>query len=103
MSAVLRQHCMRYVGQRVIAHHVDGRLYHGILHSVTHDGIYIRPLPGTGARRATFENTDAAIEYADNSESTSVDAAPVWGALFFIPFAFLTGLVAGAAAWSWWW
>jgi hypothetical protein len=42
--AVTYQQASQYVGQRVVAHGIDGRRHYGVLQSVTSTGIHIRPM-----------------------------------------------------------
>ncbi|WP_156807403.1 LSm family protein [Effusibacillus pohliae] len=105
MSVNLRQHAMTLVGRPVIAHHVNGTVYRGILHSVTDDGIYIRPLSGT--RYVSGKTKDRRFCYADNRKQETLHPEPVFWWWWFIPWAALVALAAitaaAAATWPWWW
>lgn len=49
---ITRAHCMRFLGQYVYFRTRDGVAHHGVLHSVTNDGIYVRPVSGGNTRLA---------------------------------------------------
>ncbi|GMA51479.1 hypothetical protein GCM10025857_28360 [Alicyclobacillus contaminans] len=85
----------RMIGRPVIAHHISGRRYHGVLQSVTRQGIYL--MPTTGSRLASASEAVSAT-LADNTAEESVNAAPVFAPAAFFGFGALTGLTLGALA-----
>src|ERR1700730_13609033 len=94
LALVSRQHALGLVGRPVIAHHRDGSMYHGILHSVTGDGIYMQRM---GGRTISGNPAESTFENADMQESTDLDAEEVFFPFFFFPFFALAALS------SWWW
>lgn len=59
----LYHHARRLIGRPVYVYHVNGRVYAGHLHSVTHDGIYVLPVQGS-VGMATADFSDDGMEYA---------------------------------------
>jgi hypothetical protein len=54
----LHDHCKTCIGQHVVVHHKNGKVYQGILHSVDKRGIYIRQHHG----HVSLEQTEDAGE-----------------------------------------
>ncbi|WP_051321743.1 hypothetical protein [Alicyclobacillus contaminans] len=91
-----RTHCMRFVGQHVVFATRDG-IHHGILHSVTANGIHIRPVSGSTTRLAAgAAQPDVEMLPAAGQQ---VDAEQAWWPFFFFPFLALAWLL----PWAWWW
>lgn len=80
----LRQHAMRYIGQPIVAKHVNGTTHAGILHSVTNEGMYIRPY---GAGQVSGEQ----------AEDLNVES--VFFGLGFLPWLALAGFWGGGLWW----
>ncbi|WP_157061807.1 hypothetical protein [Alicyclobacillus ferrooxydans] len=99
MTMITRAHCLPLVGQRVVAQTRDGATHDGILHSVTNDGIYLRPM---ASRRAGLVNNTDGSPMADvlqNMPECSEDVHEVFFPFFFLPFFALAAL----GPWGWWW
>jgi hypothetical protein len=89
--AVSYRQVMPYVGQRVVAHGIDGRRHYGILQSVTPTGIHIRPMRwGT---QVSAESTEIQADLADKPQA--VEGETVFLPLLVLPF------LALAALWPW--
>jgi len=81
---ITREHVLPYVGQHVVVRSHDGRLCHGVLHSVTNDGIYLRPLQGQAGLVNARENVSA--ELLPNVNGDEVDAHETWWPFWFYPW-----------------
>lgn len=92
----LRQHAQRYVGQPIVAHHVNGTVHRGILHSVTNEGMYIRYSRAgyaAGDKDNVFDN--ALLPLADDA-----DIEPAFfGGFGFLPWFGLAGFWGGGLWW----
>lgn len=84
----------RFVGNNVIAYHVNGMAYHGTLHSVNNRGIYL--MNARGLRPASADNSTPTIEHAISDGNNDISEA--FFPFFFLGFAALAGLAA-ASAW----
>ncbi|GMA56672.1 hypothetical protein C7445_101358 [Alicyclobacillus sacchari] len=81
----------RLVGRHVIAHHINGRSYPGILHSVYDHGIYlIHATPASSDKEASF------ITLSETPSGDTVDH--VYAPASYFAFGALTGLTLGALA-----
>lgn len=97
---VSRTHAMRFVGQHVVFRTNNGVTHHGILNSVTDDGIHIRPIDGRGTRLmngTVVENVDA--DLLQNMTQKTDDVNEAFWPFFFFPFLALAFLW----PWAWWW
>jgi hypothetical protein len=94
---------LRLVGKPVYAHHVTGRVYHGLLHSVTYTGIYMMPY-GSRARLVSAAGDDLRTSWAAGVKAEG-DADLVFAPLAFFGFGALAGLGLGLAAGApyYWW
>ena len=91
-------HCMRFIGRPVIIHTRDGVTHRGVLHSVTGDGIYMRPIGG-GARLANEAGDSTAnIDLLQNMPQPKDDVEEAFFPFFFLPFLAL----AAVGPWGWW-
>ena len=99
-NVITRAHCMRFIGQHVVFHTRDGVTHHGILHSVTGDGIYVRPIAGGTTRLANDSDINTAnIDLLQNMPQPNDEVKEAfWPFLFFPLFA-----LAALGAWGWWW
>ncbi|MCL6633522.1 MAG: hypothetical protein K6T63_12935 [Alicyclobacillus herbarius] len=96
---VTRAHCMRLTGQHVVFRTRDGVTHHGILHSVTDDGIYIRAVGGKSTRLANGKAGDLdSVHLLQDSRQTLDDTEQAWWPFFFFPFFALWWLW----PWAWW-
>jgi hypothetical protein len=95
VSVVMMHHAKRLVGQRVIARHVNGTAYHGVLHSVTDRGIYM--MNARGIRPASSEVSTATVEHAIADVDGKTDVSEAFFPFFFLAFAALAGLAAASA------
>jgi hypothetical protein len=90
---------MRYIGRHVVFHTRDGAIHHGILHSVTGDGIYVRPVAGGTTRLATETDANVAnIDLLENLPQAADDVHEAWFPFFFFPFLALAAL----GPWGYW-
>ncbi|WP_062306251.1 hypothetical protein [Alicyclobacillus sendaiensis] len=82
----------QYVGRPVIVYHVNGRRYHGILHSVRDHGIYllnVRPIAHSAGQ--------AEERFSTLNEAQSGDIETVYAPVAYFAFGALTGLTLGTA------
>lgn len=96
---ITRAHCLPFVGQRVVVQTRDGAMHDGILHSVTNDGIYMRPV---AARRAGLVSDIGDVSVTDvlqNMPQSTDDLREVFFPFLFFPFFALGGI----GRWGWWW
>ncbi len=93
----LYQRAQGLVGQPVHVHAYD-RVHHGVLHSLTADGIYLRPMNGAGmaSHDTTGMSTPDLIQTPLSGQS--VDAEQVFWPLLFLPFLAIWAL----GPWWWW-
>lgn len=90
---------MGFVGQHVVFRTKDGT-HHGILHSVTNDGILVRPV-GSGTTRLAYggiEDSDD-IDILNNVSQGMDDVIEAFFPFLFFPFFALWWL----RPWGWWW
>lgn len=98
-TVITRDHCMRYIGQHIVFRTRDGAIHHGILHSVTHDGIYVRPVGGGTTRLANDTNVNPAnVDVLQNMSQSTEDVQEAWFPFLFFPFLALAAL----GPWAWW-
>jgi hypothetical protein len=95
---IARAHCMRYVGRPVFVRTRDGAFHHGILHSVTGGGIYMRPVRGGIARVSETDVNSANIDLLQNTPQPNDDVETAFFPFFFLPFFALAAL----GPWGWW-
>lgn len=93
---ITRAQVMPYVGQRVVVRTADGMYHHGILHSATGDGIYLRRMGGRPVL-ARHDGDGDPVLLQDQSQSAEMTEA-FWP-FFFFPFFAL----AAFWPWAWWW
>lgn len=95
MSHMLRKSARAMLGKHVIVHHAEGWSCSGVLHSMTHDGIYLMNVQRLDLTAG--EDTNPTFQHAvGNHENVEVDH--VFFPFFFIPFAALVGIAAASAA-----
>lgn len=71
----LHDHCKTCIGQHVVVHHKNGKVYQGILQSVDKRGMYIRQ-----------QQTHVSLEQTDESDAMDAlqpELAFFWGGLAF--------------------
>ncbi|OFW78161.1 MAG: hypothetical protein A2201_06285 [Alicyclobacillus sp. RIFOXYA1_FULL_53_8] len=83
----------RLVGRQVYCSHVSGRVYRGLLQSVTPGGIYLMP----GATMATATDEELAVDIKNDSLAQDEPTLVFFPAAFFA-FGALAGLGLGYAA-----
>ncbi|MCL6452436.1 MAG: hypothetical protein K6T78_02280 [Alicyclobacillus sp.] len=93
---VTREHVMPYLGQHVVVRTRDGAVHHGILHSVTNEGIYLRPIRG---RLASADTADGSVGLLGQLPDRGVDAHEAWWPFWFFPWWWIGGFW----PWAWWW
>jgi len=97
---ITRAHAMRFVGQHVVFRSGDSVTHHGILQSVTNDGIYVRAIDGRGTRLASGTDTDTSnIDLLQNLSQPVDDVKEAFFPFFFFPFFALAFLW----PFAWWW
>ncbi|GMA63781.1 hypothetical protein NZD89_00445 [Alicyclobacillus fastidiosus] len=85
----------RLVGRVVVAHHVTGRKYVGVLHSVSTSGIYLRQYTAAVSFNHNEENSvELSIQKGVQDDQVSL----VYSPLGYFAFGALTGLTLGALA-----
>ena len=96
---VTRTHAMSFIGQHVVFRTRDGSTHHGILHSVTNDGIHVRSIDGRGIRimKGTVQE-DHDADLLQNMPQLTDDVSEAFWPLFFFPFLALAFLW----PWAWW-
>ncbi|MCL6631176.1 MAG: hypothetical protein K6T63_00965 [Alicyclobacillus herbarius] len=96
---VTRAHAARFVGQHVVFRTRDGATHHGILHTVTDGGMYVRAFDGRTTRLA---NADARasndVQLLNQLPQSQGDVHEAWWPFFFFPFFALLWLW----PWAWW-
>lgn len=94
-----RRHCTPFLGQHVVFQ-AHGGIHHGILHSVTDDGILVRPVTGGSTRLATGTDGIATdVKLLDTMSPAPEDIVEAWFPFLFFPFLALAWL----SPWAWWW
>jgi hypothetical protein len=97
---ITRSHCLRFIGQHVVFRTRDGAIHHGILHTVTDSGIYVRPVNGRTTRLASkTDSSGTDIALLQNIPQTADDITVVQWPFFFFPFLALAFLA--PLAWGW--
>ncbi|RIV22989.1 hypothetical protein D2Q93_08475 [Alicyclobacillaceae bacterium I2511] len=97
---ITRAHVLPYVGQRVVVRCHDGVVHHGILHSVTNEGIYLRPLQGSAGLASNASQSDlTAIQLLDTARLQDNEYQQTWWPFLFLPWLAL----AAFSPWGWWW
>lgn len=99
LTVITRAHCLPFVGQRVVVRTKDGATHHGILHSVSHDGIYMRPIGARGARLVSEAGDNPIADILLNQPQSVDDVQEAWFPFFFFPFF----AIAALWPWAWWW
>lgn len=92
---MMMHHANRLIGQRVIARHVNGTAYHGVLHSVNDRGIYL--MNARGIRPISAEVSTPTVEHALADANGKTDVSEAFFPFFFLAFAALAGLAAASA------
>lgn len=97
---ITQNHAVRFTGQHVVFRTKDGIIHHGILHSITNDGIMIRSINGRSTRLAngTADEIDS-VDVLQNTQQSLDDVEEAWWPFFFFPFFALWWLW----PWAWWW
>ncbi|MFB5192620.1 hypothetical protein [Alicyclobacillus fastidiosus] len=92
---ITRAHAMRFIGQHIHFRTRDGATHHGILHSVTNDGIYVRPIRGGTTRLASETDVSSAnIDLLQNIPNSTDEVQEVFWPFLFFPLFALTALAA---------
>lgn len=90
-------HARGFVGQRVVVH-AYGRAHHGVLHSVTPEGVYLNQTPMARPVNAGDEEGINAV-LAPFDPVDGVEAESVFWPLLFLPFL----AIAALAPFYWGW
>ncbi|MCL6443272.1 MAG: hypothetical protein K6T83_07435 [Alicyclobacillus sp.] len=99
MTVITRAHCLPFVGQRVVVRTRDGATHDGILHSVTNDGIYMRPIAGRRIGPVSGGGDSPAVDVLQNMPQSADDLKEVFFPFLFLPFFAIGAIGAG----GWWW
>lgn len=94
---ITRAHVMPYLNQHVVVRTHDGQIHHGILHSVTNDGIYVRPMRGN----VGMANAEGALEQPQlllDLPQDSGEMTEAWFPFLFFPWWGIGGFWPG----FWW-
>ena len=94
MSHMMRKSAKALLGKHVVVYHVEGWSCHGVLHSMTHEGVYL--MNAQMIDHISSPDTQTKLEHAFGPNG-SVDATEVFFPFFFLPFAVLTGIAAASA------
>ena len=89
---ITSEYCMRLVGKRIIAYHVRGQVYHGVLHSVSNDGIYL--MHATLINPASSLTNELLADHAISNTDAKVDISEAFFPFLFLPLVALAGLAA---------
>lgn len=89
----------RMVGRVVVAHHISGRKYTGVLHLVSNSGIYLHSYPYSVSYKDEEDSVVLSIEQGIQNDQVSLVYSPV----AFFGFGALTGLTLGALAGGYYW
>ncbi|MFB5191826.1 hypothetical protein [Alicyclobacillus fastidiosus] len=90
----------RMVGRSVVAHHVNGRKYTGVLQTVTPSGIYLLQ---NRAVVSFNNNEECSVELSIQKGIRDGQASLVYGPAAFFGFGALTGLALGGMAGGYYW
>ncbi|KPV41849.1 hypothetical protein [Alicyclobacillus ferrooxydans] len=91
---ITRAHVMPYVGQYVVVRTRDGAVHRGVLHSVSNDGIYVRPVNG---RLASGDMNGDRMQLLGQLPDKGTDAEEAWLPFLFFPWFWI------GAFWPWFW
>ncbi|MDP9727179.1 hypothetical protein ACOJUR_12945 [Alicyclobacillus tolerans] len=97
----LYHHAIRLRGQSVYVHHLNGTVYHGVLHSVTTKGIYLLP-HRPGGRLASAQSNELQGQNALH-EPQDMQLEEIFFPAMFFGFGALAGLAAASGPWGWGW
>lgn len=85
---ITRAHAMPFINQSIMVDMADGSRQRGILHTVTNDGLYLRPMSGprpvSGAGMTEFD-----IQVLQQSAQSIKDVEETFFPFFFFPFFFV--------------
>jgi hypothetical protein len=94
---ITRAHASSFIGQHVVCRTHEGAIHHGVLHSVTTEGVYLRPIQGRTGLAVAEQKSDAVV--LDNAGANELDVEQTWWPFFFLPFFALAFL----GPWGWYW
>lgn len=83
---ITRAHCLLFVGHRVVVQTRDGVTHDGILHSVTNEGIYMRPFGAGRSGMVSDAGDDRVFDVLQNMPQSADDLQEVFFPFFFFPF-----------------
>lgn len=86
------------MGQHVVFRTSDG-IHHGILQSMTNEGILVRPMGAGSTRLANSTTMGEEIDLLQNASGVPEDISEAWFPFLFFPFFALWWLW----PWAWWW
>lgn len=92
-------HARRLVGRPVYARHMNGRVYHGWLNSVTPQGVYVSPV---GAGQVAAKTDSADVDFAAQANTDQLEVDCVYGPGWYLAFGALAGLTAASVAPYFW-
>jgi hypothetical protein len=85
---ITRAQAMPFMNQSVFLDMADGTTRRGILHTVTNDGLYLRPMRGAGLA-VENSNTKDDIHVLQQSNQSINDINDTFFPFFFFPFFFV--------------
>ncbi|UOF89475.1 hypothetical protein LSG31_16485 [Fodinisporobacter ferrooxydans] len=96
-----RSFCNGYVGKQVMVRLKNGTVHQGVLHSITNEGIVLRPANGNQFAAGTA-HSNGNIQQAILGESDGTEATQTWWPVWFlIAFALIAGFWGfGAGGWN---
>lgn len=86
------EYCKQFIGRKVVAYHVSGHVYHGRLHSVSNDGIYL--MRAALINPASASTNELSANHAISKLDEEVDISEAFFPFLFLPLAALAGLAA---------
>ncbi len=98
VTVITRTQCLPFVGQRVVVQTRDGATHDGILHSVSNDGIYLRPIAARSAGLVSDVCDNPNVSVLQKMPQSADDVKEVFFPFLFFPFF----LLASFGPWGWW-
>lgn len=84
---ITRAHAMPFVNQPVMVDMMDGTTQRGVLHTVTNEGVYLRPMGG--ARLASESQQTNDVQILQDTAQSIEDIEETFFPFFFFPFFFI--------------
>lgn len=87
----------RLVGQHVVVRHQNGVIYHGTLHSVNQQGLYLMNARGAN-QQISAQGKTIEVQHAIGNSEDNEQMSEAFFPFLFLPFIALAGLAA-ASTW----